>query len=44
MSQLVNQGFVLICLKNNILEDVCVEGEGGGGLWSVKGSCVLRRF
>ena len=27
------EGFVLICLKSNMLWDVCVEGggEGGGG-------------
>ena len=37
-----NEGLVLICLKCNILQDVCV--GGGGGLQSVKGSCVLRRF
>ena len=35
------EGFVLICLKSNMLQDVYVEG---GSLQSVKGSCVLRRF
>ena len=43
------EGFALICLKSNILQDVCFEGPVGGGggrgsLQSVKGSCVLRRF
>ena len=38
------EGFVLICSKSNILQDVCVGGGGGVGegvLQSVKGSCVL---
>ena len=34
------EGFVLICSKSNILQDVCV-GGGGDVLQSVKGSCVL---
>ena len=35
------EGFVLICSKSNILQDVCVGGGGEGVLQSVKGSCVL---
>ena len=28
------EGFVLICSKSNILQDVCVGGGGGGGAFS----------
>ena len=41
------KGFVLICLKSNILQDVCgkrVGGRGRGGIQSIKGSCVLSIF
>ena len=43
------EGFVLICLKVTVYRMFVLRGGGGGGvgeggLQSVKGSCVLRRF